>query len=95
MKFATTVASSGLLAATAQACTRILVNEVWQSQTERTREVKLWDQDSVSALNLPQGPNLAGGKNYFGANHYWVTLGNDNEGGTVVYPNGNCESLFL
>ena len=95
MKFSNTMALTGLLATTAQACTRILVNEVWQSSTERTREVTLWDQDTVSALNLPQGPHLAGGKNYFGADHYWVTLGNNDEGGTVVYPNGNCKSSML
>jgi hypothetical protein len=95
MKFSTTIAFSGLLAATAQACTRVLVNEVWQSQTERTRELKLWDNDSVSELYLPQGAHLAGGQNYFYAGGYYVTMGNNNEGGIVKYLNRHSKSTIL
>ena len=83
MKLSTTLAMSVALATTAQACVRILVNEVWGD----TREITLWDQDQVSDLRLPFKETTGNG--------YTVTINKQSTGGSVAYPNGHCKSAML
>lgn len=71
------------LATTAQACTRILVNEV----SGNTREITLWDQDNVSDLRLPF-KETAGNDDIWQGSGYTVVIDKQNNGGSVTYPNG-------
>jgi hypothetical protein len=85
MKYSTTLALSGLLATTAQACTRVLVNEVWQSKTERTRDVTLWDNNKVNGLKMPfAGADELG--DTYRANDYFALIYWNNERGVVSFP---------
>jgi hypothetical protein len=86
MKLSTALVLSGLLAITAQACTRILVNEIWQSRSERTRDITLWDQDKVSGYKLPSVGSDRDEDVWQGAGYY-VKLNWNNDGGVVQYPN--------
>jgi hypothetical protein len=86
MKFTTTLAMSVALASTAQACVRILVNEVWGD----TREITLWDQDQVSDLRLPF-KETTGNDDIWQGNGYTVAINKQNTGGSVTYPNGHCK----
>ena len=87
MKFSTSLAMSVALASTSQACVRILVNEVWGD----TREITLWDQDSVSDLRLPF-KETTGNDDIWQGNGYTVAINKQTTGGSVTYPNGYCKS---
>jgi hypothetical protein len=87
MKFSNTFAMSVALAGTAQACVRILVNEVWGD----TREITLWDQDQVSDLRLPF-KETTGNDDIWQGDGYTVAINKQNTGGSVTYPNGYCKS---
>jgi len=89
MKFSTTLAMSVALASTAQACVRILVNEVWGD----TREITLWDQDQVSDLRLPF-KETTGNDDIWQGNGYTVAINKQSTGGSVSYPNGHCKSTL-
>ena len=78
------------LATTAQACVRILVNEVWGD----TREITLWDQDQVSDLRLPF-KETTGNDDIWQGSGYTVTINKQSTGGSVSYPNGHCKSAVL
>lgn len=95
MRVTTTIALSGLLAAITQACTRVQVNEVFQSTTKRTRELKLWDNDEVTELSLQQDVHNGEGMDTWDADGYIVTLRNDNSAGFVTYPTTDCKSTIF
>jgi hypothetical protein len=90
MKFSTALAMSVALASTAQACVRILVNEVWGD----TREITLWDQDQVSDLRLPF-KETTGNDDIWQGNGYTVAIHKQTTGGSVSYPNGHCKSAIF
>ncbi|TLD34175.1 hypothetical protein PspLS_00102 [Pyricularia sp. CBS 133598] len=87
MKFSAVFAAIGLLNTT-QACVRISVNEIWSSSTERTRELKLWDNDDVNGEAMSFYGRGEHGDYYAIGNRYYVFLNWNNDGGFVVYPNG-------
>jgi hypothetical protein len=93
MKFSTGLASSVLLATTAQACVRIYVNEVFTSDTSSTRTLTLWDQDKVSAYRIPYDPGNSDPYGWRGEG-YLVELKANYEG-SVVYPNNGRKSAAL
>jgi hypothetical protein len=78
------------LTTTAQACTRILVNEVWGN----AREITLWDQDQVSDLRLPFKETM-GNDDIWQGSGYTVTINKQSTGGAVTYPNGYCEFVIF
>lgn len=94
MKLSTSLMLSVALASTAQACVRILVNEVWQDADKKTREATLWDQDIVSDYRVPYGESH-GSTDVWRGNGYTVEINQYNDGGVVTYPNERIKSPTL
>jgi hypothetical protein len=90
MKFSTGLASSVLLATTAQACVRIYVNEIFTSDTSSTRAVTLWDQDKVSEYHIPY--ETSGTDPYGWRGQGYLVEIKPNYEGSVVYPNNGRKS---
>jgi hypothetical protein len=93
MKLSTALALSGVLATTAQACTRVLVNEVRHSSAKRTRDITLWDQDKFTQ-KLPFKHSGRLGDVWSGEG-YSVQLYYANTDGTVSYPNKESKPATL
>lgn len=89
MKISTGVGLSILLASTAEACTRVLVKEVWQSETKRTRDLTLWDDEMSEGVQLKWGGALNDGtsREQWSGQGYWAGIYQNNDGGQVQYPN--------
>lgn len=97
MRFSTILATSIALASTAQACVRILVNQVWEDSSKKTREIIMWDQDKLSDYRVPYGESHGSYDEWRGEG-YTVDINQYNDGGTVSYPSERsklCPNITL
>lgn len=82
-----------MLAATGQACTRVLVEENWESAQYMTRTLTLWDDvERVESMRLGPVVDERPGIHYIGQG-YSVAMDGPDKGpreAWVAYPNGYC-----
>ncbi|CAI6301216.1 unnamed protein product [Periconia digitata] len=85
MKLPVVLVLGSLWASSAQACVRILVDEVWKDSVERTREVHLWDNDKVNNRLIPFDFYGKDEDRWRGSD-YRVSLNPNTDGGRVWLP---------